>query len=365
MSSSSRARGFTLIELLVVIAIISALIALLLPAVQSAREAARRAQCINNMKQFGLAMHNYHESNNCFPTGDIRKVGYSLMPGSTCDSNIFGNCQNTPWFCLMLPYIEQGNLANSFNYQLGAIGPSDSSGLPMGFFANSTVASTKIATFQCPSDRQNTFQINPAYAPPLAGPVFTKGNYDASWGNTFWAQDGLPVTSWAGPPGSGPMIDPATGAPPFFRKSAFGFYTIGMNSLTDGSSNTVFLAEVLQGETYDIRGLMWSTLPGGCSFFSRMPPNSPLDYYQTGIVGDYLNNAFFCVSEPGQNLPCTGTGKANDQIAYAGARSRHPGGINVLLGDGSVRFLKNSINMSVWLGLNTINGCEIISADSL
>ena len=150
MSSSSRAGGFTLIELLVVIAIISMLIALLLPAVQSA-EAARRIQCVNNLKQFGLAMHNYHESNNCFPTGDIRKVGYSLMPGSTCGSNIFTDCQNTPWFCLMLPYIEQGNLANSFNYQLGAIGPSDSSGLPMGFFANSTVASTKIVTFQCPA----------------------------------------------------------------------------------------------------------------------------------------------------------------------------------------------------------------------
>ncbi len=160
---SSR-RGFTLIELLVVIAIISVLIALLLPAVQSAREAARRAQCINNMKQLGLAMHNYHESSNCFPTGDIRNVGYSLMPGSTCKSNIFSECQNTPWSCLMLPYIEQGNLANSFNYQLGAIGPSDpTTMLPMGFFANSTVASTKIATFQCPSDRQNTFQINPQY----------------------------------------------------------------------------------------------------------------------------------------------------------------------------------------------------------
>ena len=162
MSSSSRARGFTLIELLVVIAIISVLISLLLPAVQSAREAARRAQCINNMKQFGLAMHNYHESNNCFPSGDIRKVGYPMMPGVICDIDIFSNCQNTPWSCLMLPYIEQGNLANSFNYQLGAIGPSDSSGLPMGFFANTTVGSTKIAMFQCPSDRQNTFQVNPA-----------------------------------------------------------------------------------------------------------------------------------------------------------------------------------------------------------
>ena len=125
------------------------------------------------------------------------------------------------------------------------------------------------------------------------------------------------------------MIDPATGAPPFFRKSAFGFYTIGMNAVTDGSSNTVFLAEVLQGETYDIRGLMWSTIPGGGSFFSRMPPNSPLDYYQTGIVGDYLNNAYFCVSEPGQNLPCTGN--ASDQGRMRGAeppsgRDQRPAG---------------------------------------
>lgn len=94
-----------------------------------------------------------------------------------------------------------------------------------------------------------------------------------------------------------------------------------------------------------------------------MPPNNPLDYYQTGIVGDYLNSAFFCVSEPGQNLSCTDND--SDQGAHAGARSRHPGGINVLLGDGSVRFLKNTINMPVWLGLNTISGGEIISADAL
>jgi prepilin-type processing-associated H-X9-DG protein len=257
----------------------------------------------------------------------------------------------------MLPFIEQSSLANGFNFQLGSEGPFNP--LPMGFFANSTLGGTKLAVFQCPSDRQNTFQVNPQYAGGVGAilnpVVFTKGNYGASWGNTFWGQDSMPV-----PPGT---IDPRTGLPPTFQRSAFGFYTVGMNALTDGSSNTVFVAEVLQGETFDIRGLMWSSIPGGCSFFSRLPPNYPQDYYQTGLFGDYLNNAYFCVSEPGMDLPCTPN--ASDQGAYAGARSRHPGGINVLLGDGSVRFIKNSINMPVWLGLNTINCGEIISADAM
>ena len=104
------------------IAIISTLIALLLPAVQSAREAARRAQCINNLKQFGLAMHNYHESSNSFPTGDIRNVG-SADPGHRLRAIHLLECQNTPWFCLMLPSVEQGNLANSLTYALGSEGP--------------------------------------------------------------------------------------------------------------------------------------------------------------------------------------------------------------------------------------------------
>jgi prepilin-type processing-associated H-X9-DG protein len=110
---------------------------------------------------------------------------------------------------------------------------------------------------------------------------------------------------------------------------------------------------------------MWSSIPGGCSFYSRMPPNNPQDWYQTGIFGDYLNNKYFCVSEPGMDLPCTNDSGSNvDQSAYAGARSRHPGGINTLLGDGSVRFIKNSISMPIWLGVNTIGSGEVISADA-
>jgi prepilin-type N-terminal cleavage/methylation domain-containing protein/prepilin-type processing-associated H-X9-DG protein len=350
MDSFRRVRGFTLIELLVVIAIIAVLIALLLPAVQSAREAARRAQCVNNMKQLGLAMHNYHSVSNCLPAGNISKEG---DPATGCGRYIFSGCQNTPWFCLMLPQVEQAPLYNSFNFDLGMEGPF--APLPLGFFANSTVYGTKVNVFQCPSDRDNKFQIIPAYlGGVLSGPIGTKGNYGVSWGNTYWGQD-TPATA-------PPMLDPVTGKVPQFMRSAFGFYRVGFASITDGTSNTVLMAEVLQGEMYDVRGLLWSSIPGGGSFFSRLPPNNPTDYYQTGLYGDQLNQPIFCISEPGMGLPCQGN--AGDQRAYAGSRSRHPGGINVLLGDGSVRFVKNSVNPTIWVGLNTISGGEVISADA-
>src|SRR3954452_16679883 len=110
-----RRRGFTLIEVLVVIAIVAALIALLLPAVQAAREAARRMQCVNNLKQLGLALQNYESSNNTFPIGSVFGVGV----GPCRTLNVGVNCQKTPWFVLMLPFIEQGPLYNSFNASIG------------------------------------------------------------------------------------------------------------------------------------------------------------------------------------------------------------------------------------------------------
>ena len=150
-----RRRAFTLIELLVVIAIISVLIALLLPAVQSAREAARRIQCVNNLKQFGLAIHNYVSANTAFPSGVVfnSKV-------SPCTAPNFGsNCQNTTWFVLTLPYIEGGTLFNTFNFSIGSEGPMYISGYPYAYSVNSTILTTRIAFFQCPSDTPQTFNI--------------------------------------------------------------------------------------------------------------------------------------------------------------------------------------------------------------
>jgi prepilin-type N-terminal cleavage/methylation domain-containing protein/prepilin-type processing-associated H-X9-DG protein len=342
-------RAFTLIELLVVISIIAVLIALLLPAVQSAREAARRAQCVNNMKQLGLAIHNYSDVHNSLPPGRIWKDN---DPVTGCTRYIFAGCQNTPWFVLLLPQFEQQPLFNAFNFDLGAEGPFLP--LPLGYFANSTVGGTKLSTFQCPSDRQMMFQITPQYVGgALTGPISSKGNYGVSWGNTYWGQDVPSPTN---------LTDPVTGQPVVFLPSAFGHYNYTFASVTDGLSNTVFMAEVLQGELYDIRGLLWSSVGGGGSFMSRMPPNTPTDYYRTGLYGDQLNQPIFCVNEPGLDLPCMGN--AGDQGAYAGSRSRHPGGINVLFGDGSVHFMKNTVNMPIWIGLNTIGTGEVISSSS-
>ncbi|QDV37112.1 DUF1559 domain-containing protein [Tautonia plasticadhaerens] len=331
-------RGFTLIELLVVIAIIGVLIALLLPAVQAAREAARRAQCTNHLKQLGLALHNYNDVHGCLAPGRIWRAG---PPGPTFPT-IFSGTPNTPWFVLMLPQFEQQNLYDAFNFELGAEGiPGSGLNPALGFFANSTVSATKVAVFQCPSDEQRLFQITPQYQGGLlSGPVFTKGNYAVSWGNTNWRQRDLGTQR--------------------FVQSAFGHKTVRLAEIRDGTSNTVFISEVVQGDLYDVRGVMWSSVPGGGSFMTRYSPNKYTDYLGLRTDGgDFLNQPIFCVNEP--QLPCNGD--AGDSEAFAASRSRHPGGVNVVLGDGSVRFLKETIAHPIWIALNTIKAGEVISAD--
>ena len=184
----------------------------------------------------------------------------------------------------------------------------------------------------------------------MSVPILTKGNYAASWGNTNWGQQQIGAVA--------------------FQKSTFGHDgKIGFHSVGDGLSNTVFADEVLQGSINDIRGVMWSSVPGGASFMTRFAPNQFKDYLNivpfTGPnSGDQLNQTIFCMSELVAQLPCNTQQSAGDYGAFATARSRHPGGINVLMGDGSVRFLKSSINQAIWIGVNTIDGNEVISADS-
>jgi prepilin-type processing-associated H-X9-DG protein len=236
--------------LLVVITIIGLLIALLLPAVQSAREAARRSQCVNNFSQLGIALHHYQDTHNAIVPGRIWP--YVSPPPFTAPPtplNGSGN-QDTPWLPLLLPFIEQQPLANSFNYSLGSY----------------------------------------------------------------------------------------------------------------GLSQTVFLAEVLQGDPGDVRGLVWSSLPGSSNYVSGLPPNGTKHLW-LGDGGDALPSAL-CVNDPGRRLPCIGDPANAGFRDYAGARSRHSAGVNVLLGDGSARFIKDSINPVVWVALHSIAGSEVIGADA-
>jgi prepilin-type N-terminal cleavage/methylation domain-containing protein/prepilin-type processing-associated H-X9-DG protein len=330
-------RAFTLIELLVVIAIIAVLIALLLPAVQAAREAARRIQCVNNMKQLGIAMHNYHDIHNTIVSARVYDP-VKQCPGG----NVLSGCQDTPWFCLMLPQFEQQPLYNAFNFILGSSGPGN-----LGLLANSTVTQSKIALFQCPSDTSRPFNH-----PPI--PIETKGNYGVNWGNTQYDQ-GLITTNF--PPG---MTRPM----PFPLDKSVSFA-----SVTDGLSQTVFMSEILQGADADLRGLVWSSLAGAGSFETRYTPNSFVDIYHAivpklaqGMANADILPSGYCVSEPVQGLPCETV--STFAYAWAGARSRHPGGVNTLLGDGSVRFVKNSIDPNTWVGLGSISSGEVLSADS-
>jgi prepilin-type N-terminal cleavage/methylation domain-containing protein/prepilin-type processing-associated H-X9-DG protein len=384
---SHNRKGFTLIELLVVIAIIAVLIALLLPAVQAAREAARRIQCTNNIKQLGLAIHNYHSANNCLPSSDI-----FLVNNSPCSAFNFGaSCQNTPWFVLMLPYIEQQALYNAFNATIGTEGIMTQVGLPLGLIANSTIATTRIASFQCPSD--NTQTLSTAALAAAAGlPIspswsYTKGNYGINWGNTDFGQ-GVPSAN------SFFTRNLYLASPFGINNSGTGPASVSFATITDGTSNTHFVSELLQGATDDIRGTIWTDFPGAGSYMTRFTPNGYQDYVPliqpwksaipaASLVGDNMDNlpdfggsgpgtspasaagagiGALCDSQPVQGLACYNQGLSGGP--FVGARSRHPGGVNALFGDGSVRFMKNSINPLTWIQLGSISGGEVISSDS-
>ncbi len=343
-------RGFTLIELLVVIAIIGLLIGLVLPAVQSAREAARRSQCVNNLKQLGLAIHQYHSTHNVIVPGRV----WADNQFEGCSMSFLSGCQGTPWTVPLLPLLEQVPLANGYNFSLGAEGPQ---GAYLGYLANATITATRLAAFQCPSDRQEVFRMDPSLAGGLLSAVtLTKGNYAASWGNICWYQEGtlnfngIQITSYP---------------------SAFGPNgNLSFASVKDGPSTTVFLGEMLQGARSDIRGTFWLSFAGAGTFMTRFTPNRFVDFYRFAD-SDQITPGALCVDEPGRGLPCDELGGTGivligggiDTTSFSGARSRHPGGINALLGDGSVRFIKDGIVPPTWMALNSIAAGEVIGGD--
>ena len=363
MSPTPRRRsGFTLIELLVVIAIIAVLIALLLPAVQAAREAARRAQCVNNLKQIGLALHNYHSSNDCFP------------PGGLTASNANGTTRVNGSFSAqarLLPSLEQQSLYNAANFSIAC--KSDATGSVM----NWSVIFTRIDGFLCPSNPA------PAWNSTENAPL----NQFRATGNTYFASFG-PSIEWQGGQAGGPPNG-------MFQITGNCF---GLRDAQDGSSNTIAFGEWKTGT-----GTQATISPATDIIFLGNPPSgtgrntggteimpalnglgfqawittcaqsiattrctfTPVlgEAWGYGLPGYSMGSTLL---PPNSKYPNCSAGAANTLQAAGmfNMTSFHPGGANVLMCDGSVRFLKDGVNMQVVWALGTRAQGEILSADS-
>jgi prepilin-type N-terminal cleavage/methylation domain-containing protein/prepilin-type processing-associated H-X9-DG protein len=366
-------RGFTLIELLVVIAIIAVLIALLLPAVQAAREAARRTQCVNNLKQIGLAFANYESANSIFPLGAMTAVD------SIQNSGWGPQTQNNgvSWVALTLPYLEQNNIYSSINFQVHIL-----DGLAQPDFA--TAWYTKISVLQCPSDGdQNGFRADGnsgggglgQYAvtsaplnPNGGGRMVPVSNYLVSFGDNYCIgaltmgatfPTETPYTLWPNPPGlarigwpgyQGTYADinanlPPTGTPGSLR----GMFDVATNqsvtiaSITDGTSNTIAAGESLPAQRADNNVWQFSANANGTTVPINYP--TPLNCDTAGGFG-------------------TSNWASRCSYANTGFKCKHPGGANFLFADGSVHFLKQTISMQTYCALGSRNAGEVVSSDS-
>jgi prepilin-type N-terminal cleavage/methylation domain-containing protein/prepilin-type processing-associated H-X9-DG protein len=368
-------RGFTLIELLVVIAIIAVLIALLLPAVQAAREAARRTQCVNNLKQIGLALHNYHTAIDKFPMAVSKNPLFS--PGDTDGQWGYGRWTGWSAQALLLGYLEQNALYNAANFSWGP----GSAGTLGGSSINSTVYNSVIQAFLCPSDpnagrlRNNSYHASigsTTYESPVTTPgmfaVFNSfGIRDCTDGtsNTIAFAEALTGRALAtsgntsqGDAYRGDVIenasDPGTGGQG--SDDPQGFYGKAAQFLT-ASSNAAAVIAALQGcaqAANNTSSASWSTMRG----FSWSDGNGGWTY--TNIIQTPNRDSVY--PGGGCRFNCAGCG-IDSSFSYA-VSSNHPGGANVLMGDGSVRFVKDGVSRPTWWALGTRNGGEVISADS-
>jgi prepilin-type N-terminal cleavage/methylation domain-containing protein/prepilin-type processing-associated H-X9-DG protein len=320
-----RRSAFTLIELLVVIAIIAVLIALLLPAVQAAREAARRAQCVNNLKQLGISLHNYHDVVGCLPLGRTIPSNLSFSP-----------------LARILPFIEQVNMGNALNYNLGYADPT-----------NTTVMNATLSLLLCPSDAGAT-----------AIPAGTGA------GTNYRSNEGTSVVMWYGVTDT-TNVNVGLPAP---NGLFFASLQVRFADVIDGLSNTVAFSEHVIGDfsqtvatdksdtfepgTHPVtsddawnqcQAVAWTNL----SFLGYSSVGAPWVY------GYHSTSSYWHAAPPNARSCMFPPSRISTT-----ANSRHPGGVNVLMADGSCRFVKDTINVAAWRGIGTRNGGEIVSADS-
>lgn len=323
MRCKSRRTAFTLIELLVVIAIIAVLIALLLPAVQQAREAARRSQCKNNLKQLGIAVHNYHDTHNLFPLGKL--LGAAPPLGNRGCGNGGGWYHETNWYIAMMPYVDQGPLFNNVNH-------SEPVGCDRGFNpgapwdGNWAAKRTKVPVHGCPSDgiKENEFG---------GGWSRLRTNYMPNYGNTTWGQTNigtLPHEMFQGAPfGNGLRVRVA--------------------DINDGTSNTTLFLEVIAPNGLGYDGNIADILGRAGAATGWNTPNTPaFEVSQVCPPASSLNGI------PG----CTTQG--NIALQIFNARSKHVGGVHAVMCDGAVKFFSNNIDSLMWRGLCSTRGGEVL-----
>jgi prepilin-type N-terminal cleavage/methylation domain-containing protein/prepilin-type processing-associated H-X9-DG protein len=334
-------RGFTLIELLVVIAIIGLLIGLLLPAVQAARQAAARMQCVNNLKQIGLGIANYESIHGCVVSGYISAKGPLAQFGVTGynpDPQTGDNGPGWGWLALLLPQIEQTPLHNAINFSL-----------PTWVADNATVVVVDVSVFLCPSAVNPSSPVRMVDANqrllPVANQFFARTNYQY---NAGWNDSGMPAAV-----DYDDQIRGCNG--PMYRNSRVRYADV-----TDGLSNTVFVGE----KTPYLADASWVGIIPGYRHFAYNAFASA----GTGGIGvnyDYASAILAVHSGPSLYEDPMVIHPPNSPLGHTDEMySLHPGGGNVLLGDGSVRFIKQSINLRAWQALSSRANGEIIDGTS-